>query len=656
MRLRAGILAVAVLTAACAVDGPGRPARLGVAPAVAPAGTGTLVVRREALAAGRALYATADAAKHKVVVTGPDLATPFEAELAATGDMRVPGVPMGARRLVTFEALDAAGQAMPGARQRALVAVGAGDNEVLLSPAATFVGEVFAQVMAIDDPKGTKVAAGIDVAAFAAALASYPRTLGVAHPAQLSATAIADATHAAGGTPPAAQASFVAATGRVVLRPSRWPTGLTAVARLGDPVSAPVVVGNRPVELTGLPPGTWTLVLAPARAGLAPITQAVTVTAGGVADVELRFGESAPLGNMPKAVGAPAHGVLTIGGQEALVVLGGIARGEADGSEETPAQNESNYGIFTYTGGAWATAGEIGQTVFDQACAVQGGKLWVLGGNASYVIDPATPGAPQLLPSVPVFPELEGYYPDPTDSPDQVDGGGDNAAGANPRSSGDPLETPTPDPYPSYYYSPPPPATETILVGATAVASGSAIYLFGGDANYSRLADVLKYQPATGTWSVERGSYTRYHRYAMAAGAINGMIYFAGGGNALGGEYSPPTVTNLVTAYLPATSEASGKWRLMAAMPTARAGAASVVANGRLYVIGGHDSLGRPLPDVESYDPATDSWKVHPPLAQPRAFAAAGLVGSKIVVAGGMSGHRDQYATAVLAAAEEVTP
>lgn len=124
-------------------------------------------------------------------------------------------------------------------------------------------------------------------------------------------------------------------------------------------------------------------------------------------------------------------------------------------------------------------------------------------------------------------------------------------------------------------------------------------------------------------------------RYSMAAAAgPDGRIYVMGG-YVCGGGYLGPTQT--LEAYSPATNT----WIAVAGMHEPRyAPAATVGADGRIYVIGGSGSPATALASVEAYDPATNTWTELAPLRIPRELAGAAAVGTQIYVAGGINVHR----------------
>jgi hypothetical protein len=82
---------------------------------------------------------------------------------------------------------------------------------------------------------------------------------------------------------------------------------------------------------------------------------------------------------------------------------------------------------------------------------------------------------------------------------------------------------------------------------------------------------------------------------------------------------------------------ASGAWREVAPMATARAGfGLCKVSNGEIYAIGGVESDSVALASVECYDPCLDIWSVAPSLPRPRYGHCACAVGDTIYVLGGI--------------------
>jgi N-acetylneuraminic acid mutarotase len=61
----------------------------------------------------------------------------------------------------------------------------------------------------------------------------------------------------------------------------------------------------------------------------------------------------------------------------------------------------------------------------------------------------------------------------------------------------------------------------------------------------------------------------------------------------------------------------------------------AVVAGGRIYVLGGHDSAGGTISDVYAVDPSTGRSRRAGELTLPTHGAAAGVLGGRILVFGG---------------------
>jgi hypothetical protein len=97
-----------------------------------------------------------------------------------------------------------------------------------------------------------------------------------------------------------------------------------------------------------------------------------------------------------------------------------------------------------------------------------------------------------------------------------------------------------------------------------------------------------------------------------------------------------------VETYSPAPVDQSapGRWAALAPMPTARQEVAVAALGGHVWVIGGFGAGAEPVPTVERYDPASDSWDVRPSLPMPVHHAAAAVVGDRLFVIGGYTGGR----------------
>jgi hypothetical protein len=116
-------------------------------------------------------------------------------------------------------------------------------------------------------------------------------------------------------------------------------------------------------------------------------------------------------------------------------------------------------------------------------------------------------------------------------------------------------------------------------------------------------------------------------RYVPAGAVVNNILYVIGGkqngGQLQVVESYDPTSNTWDTHHMP--------------MPTARDSIKAVVKNGIIYVIGGFNNGSGRLTTVESYDPSTDTWTEDEPLLIGKSSMAAGLLGSTIVAASGLS-------------------
>ena len=90
-----------------------------------------------------------------------------------------------------------------------------------------------------------------------------------------------------------------------------------------------------------------------------------------------------------------------------------------------------------------------------------------------------------------------------------------------------------------------------------------------------------------------------------------------------------------------------GRWRPILPMSGPRYSACSAIVEDEdgqpeMWMIGGFGSLfhGRrnDLATVEAYNPRTNTWRSCLPLSQPRTGVVAGVVGGRLVVAGGSDG------------------
>lgn len=134
----------------------------------------------------------------------------------------------------------------------------------------------------------------------------------------------------------------------------------------------------------------------------------------------------------------------------------------------------------------------------------------------------------------------------------------------------------------------------------------------------------------TGTWST--GSPMPTARYGAAIGSINGKLYVAGG---CCQSFSAPFPRFPVLEVYDPTADT---WTGQAPMPTAVYGSAAGVLDSKLYVAGGQASQvqGNELAVLQVYDPVADAWSLNASLPSTRSAGAAGVVDGKLYVAGGL--------------------
>jgi N-acetylneuraminic acid mutarotase len=127
-----------------------------------------------------------------------------------------------------------------------------------------------------------------------------------------------------------------------------------------------------------------------------------------------------------------------------------------------------------------------------------------------------------------------------------------------------------------------------------------------------------------GTWTRKANMPTA--RFCLSTCVVDGKIYAIGGGQTM-------TATNLsrVEAYDPATDA----WTRKADMPTSRHGQSASMVNGKIYVIGGRGQGQAFLSAVEVYDPTTNTWIRKADMPTKRSYLCTCVVDGKIYAIGG---------------------
>ncbi len=166
---------------------------------------------------------------------------------------------------------------------------------------------------------------------------------------------------------------------------------------------------------------------------------------------------------------------------------------------------------------------------------------------------------------------------------------------------------------------------------AAGVVNGVLYAVGGTGASQPALATVEAYTVGNNRWTVKAPlPEARSH---LNVGVVGGVLYAAGG---LDGTGQP-------TGTLYAYDAGTGTWTGRAPMPTAGACGASGVIDGRLYVFTTdcrESELGAD-PAFQRYDPTTDSWSALSVPLYGHFLPAAGVIGGKFYLAGGLFATTD---------------
>ena len=169
--------------------------------------------------------------------------------------------------------------------------------------------------------------------------------------------------------------------------------------------------------------------------------------------------------------------------------------------------------------------------------------------------------------------------------------------------------------------------TPRILDQSVSVVNGK-IYAIGGWPGWGNaLSTVEMYNPKTDTWTKKANMPTRRAHFPTCV--VNGKIY------AISGKLPP--FTSAVEEYDPETDT----WTRKANIPTPRARFDAAVVNGKIYAIGGYEKEGVPawggpiLSTVEEYDPVTDTWTQKADMPSARGGLSVCAVAGKIYAIGG---------------------
>jgi len=155
-------------------------------------------------------------------------------------------------------------------------------------------------------------------------------------------------------------------------------------------------------------------------------------------------------------------------------------------------------------------------------------------------------------------------------------------------------------------------------------ALNGELYVVGGFINSTTIVPTVEaYDPDAGTWR-DAGSLPISIHHANVA-ALNGKLYV------VGGLVTGFAATRAVYEYDPATRQWTPKTQMIPT--TERGGSGVAVVGNHIYIAGGF--RGGAVADFSRYDPVTDMHEVLAPLPAQRDHLVAGAVGPVIYIIGG---------------------
>jgi N-acetylneuraminic acid mutarotase len=188
-------------------------------------------------------------------------------------------------------------------------------------------------------------------------------------------------------------------------------------------------------------------------------------------------------------------------------------------------------------------------------------------------------------------------------------------------------------------------AMPTARFDLAAAAVNGIVYAAGGDNvatcsscnGFKMLTTVEAYTVATNSWATKAPMLTARERFAAVE--VSGKVYAVGG-------LVPDTSVNPVWVKPTATVEVydpvANTWTAKASMPTARSSLRAAVVNGLIYAIGGDGVSANGLLTVEAYNPATNAWATRASLPAGNPISSADAVNG-LIYAIRDSGEVDVY-------------
>jgi len=167
-------------------------------------------------------------------------------------------------------------------------------------------------------------------------------------------------------------------------------------------------------------------------------------------------------------------------------------------------------------------------------------------------------------------------------------------------------------------------------------AAGGRVLVLGGLTGRDFVPSGLcfAYDPGADQWTPLASMPAGAERGAAAVAVLGGQVVVAGG-----------AVTDASTARADLYDVAGDSWTALADLPAPRSHPRGAAIGGRAYVVGGMANLDGTgaFTDVYSWAPGETGWTPHAALAVARGGCAIGVVGDRIVCAGGEStrAHHD---------------
>jgi hypothetical protein len=164
---------------------------------------------------------------------------------------------------------------------------------------------------------------------------------------------------------------------------------------------------------------------------------------------------------------------------------------------------------------------------------------------------------------------------------------------------------------------------------------GRNIYYAGGFYSGKPVKTLYIFNLDTQTWKSGADMPVALHHIGQAA-VVDGKLYSIGGdshGNA--DSPKPGGAEHTGTSYNFRYDPASNKWTTLAPLLRTTATSAIAAYKGKIYVIGGVDSLGIVHTATQEYDPAADKWTLKKPMFTPRDHPGVDVLDSLIYVCSG---------------------